>query len=203
MKNSKITMLCECAIMVALAFALSWAKIWTMPMGGSITMASMLPIMLIGMKYGPLVGVGTGSVYSMTQVAQALAEGNVFPYCETFGALILCLLLDYIIPFTVLGLTGIFKSTRLIKNDELAFYAGMGSAVAVRFISHFVVGVVIWGQWAPEGMGKFLYSFLYQATFLPLDFAICIICAVLMMRKSEIRKLICISTKKAVHNTEK
>ena len=190
MRNTKIRALCECAIMVALAFVLSCAKLWKMPLGGSITVASMLPIMLIAIKYGTKIGLGTSFVYSLTQLLQAYVEGDVFPYCETGATLVICILFDYIFPFTVLGLAGIFNDLKAIKNKEIGAYVGMVSVVFVRFLSHFVTGVAIWGQWAPDGMGKYLYSFLYNGSFLSIDFAICLICAVLMMREKEIRKLV-------------
>lgn len=196
MRNSKITTLAECAVMVALAFALSSAKLYEMPLGGSVTVASMLPIMLLSVKHGSLVGVSAGFVYSLTQALQALAAGNVFPYCETGGTLVICVLFDYLVPFTVLGLAGIFKELRLFGKQEIAFYVGMVSVVLVRFLSHFITGVAIWGQWAPDGMGKYLYSFAYNGSFLGVDFAICIIVAVVMLRKREIRKLVGISDAK-------
>ena len=185
----------ECAVMVALAFALSCAKLYAMPLGGSVTIASMLPIMLISIKYGSLTGLGTGFVYSLTQTMQALAEGNVFPYCETGTTLVICVIFDYILPFTVLGLAGIFKDLGLFKKGEAAFYIGMVSVVLIRFLCHFITGVAIWGQWAPEGMGKYFYSLAYNGSFLGVDFAICMIVAVLMLRKGEIRKLVGISDK--------
>ncbi len=193
MKSSKITVLTECAVMVALAFALSCAKLYAMPLGGSVTVASMLPIMLIGVKYGPLVGVGTGFVYALTQLFQALVEGNVFPYCETALTLVICVVFDYIFPFTILGLAGALKNVKALKNQEIAFYIGMVSVVFIRFLSHFITGVAIWGQWAPDGMGKYLYSLLYNGGFLSIDFIICLICASLMLRKNELRRLVGIS----------
>ena len=189
MRNKKTTVLTECAVMIALAFVLSCAKLYEMPLGGSITVASMLPIMLIGIKYGYGIGLGAAFLYSLTQALQALIQGNVFPYCETAGTLILCVLFDYIVPFTVLGLSGIIMKAEKIKSTELRAYLGMTATVIVRFICHFITGVAIWGQWAPEGMGKYLYSFLYNGGFLLPDLIICLVAAVLMFRKSEIRKL--------------
>ena len=190
MRNKKITILAECAVMIALAFVLSCAKLGKMPLGGSITVASMLPIMLISIKYGNAVGLGSAFVYSLTQTFQALAEGDVFPYCETSATLVICVLFDYIFPFTLLGLAGAFMRLSKIKHTEIRAYLGITSVVVIRFLSHFVTGVAIWGQWAPDGMGKYLYSFLYNGSFLSLDFLICIVVAVLMFRKSEIRKLV-------------
>ena len=188
--STNLSTLTECAIMLALSFALSCAKLFEMPMGGSVTIASMLPVMLISIKYGVSVGLATSFTYSLTQMLQALASANVFPYCETVGTLVLCILFDYIVPFTLLGLAGLFHKLKITKNTELNVYIGIVSTVVLRFICHFVTGVVIWGQWAPDGMGKYLYSFLYNAGFLSLDFIICIVCAILMFRKAELRKLV-------------
>ena len=193
MRNKKIGILAECAVMLALAFALSMAKLYEMPLGGSVTVGSMLPIMMIGIKYGPKIGVGTAFLYSVTQALQALASGNVFPYCETGTTLVVCILFDYVVPFTILGLSGIFMKCSSIRTEEVRAYIGMAATVVVRFLSHFITGVVIWKQWAPEGMGKYLYSFLYNGSFLGVDFAILLVIAVLMLRKNEIRRLLGIS----------
>ena len=188
--STNVSTLAECAVMLALSFALSYAKIFEMPMGGSVTIASMLPIMLISIKYGLGTGLATSFVYSLTQLMQAFMSANVFPYCETLGTLSLCILFDYLVPFTLLGIAGLFHKLKLTKSTELNVYIGIVTAVLLRFICHFITGVVIWGQWAPDGMGKYLYSFLYNGGFLSADFAICIVCAVLMLRKAEIKKLL-------------
>ena len=188
--NTNVSTLAECAVLLALSFALSYAKIFEMPMGGSVTVASMLPIMLVGIKFGTVTGLSTAFVYSLAQLFQAFMSANVFPYCETATTMVVCILFDYILPFTLLGLSGILKELGLIKNPEIAVYLGMTGAVILRFVCHFVTGVAIWGQWAPDGMGKYLYSFLYNGGFLLADFLICIVCAVLVFRKSEIRKLV-------------
>ena len=190
MRNQKMKVMSECAIMLALAFALSCAKLYEMPLGGSVTVASMLPIMLISIKYGYAVGLGTGFCYSLMQCLQALASGNVFPYCQNGGTLALCIAFDYIVPFTVLGLCCLPLKLRPTGNKELNVYIGVVGVVLLRFISHFLTGVAIWGQWAPDGMGKYLYSFLYNGSFLGLDFLICMVLLVAMMRSKEIMKLI-------------
>lgn len=188
--NTNVSTLTECAVMLALSFALSCAKIFEMPMGGSVTVASMLPVMLISIKYGITTGLATSFLYSVTQLLQAVASANVFPYCETPTTLAICILFDYVVPFTLLGLAGLFHKMKLTKNTELNIYLGIIGVVVLRFFCHFITGVVIWKQWAPDGMGKYLYSFLYNGGFLSLDFLICIVCAVLMFRKAELRKLV-------------
>ena len=175
----------ECAIMIALAFALSWIALWKMPMGGSVTLASMLPVMFIGIKYGSKIGVGTGFLYSLTQLAQAIAQGDVFPYCQSGFMVLICALFDYVVPFTVLGLAGVFAD-----RGKLGVYGGMVGVAATRFFCHFATGVAIWGQWAPEGMSKALYSAVYNGSFLAPDLAICIAVAIPLLQVKQIRRLL-------------
>ena len=181
-------MLTESAIMLALAFALSSAKLFEMPLGGSVTVASMLPIMVISYKWGCKAGLATSFLYSITQALQALAQGNVFPYCESGDTLLICVIFDYIFPFTILGLAGMLVGKMNNKNAEKIL--GASIVVFLRFCSHFLTGVYIWGQWAPDGMGKYLYSFLYNGGFLGVDFAILLASLVLILRSDEMNKLI-------------
>lgn len=190
MRNRKVRILCECAIMVALAFAMSCIKLFQMPLGGSVTLASMLPIMLISIRHGTVIGLGTGFVYSITQLIQAIAEGDVFIYCETAGIVVLCVLFDYIIPFTALGLAGIFRDLKIVKKSELACYIGFVLAVFTRFVCHYITGVAIWGQWAE--MNKYLYSFLYNGSYLGVDLIICLAVSFFMIRSKEIKKILSI-----------
>ena len=188
MKNQKLKVLTESAIMLALAFALSSAKLFEMPLGGSVTVASMLPIMIISFKWGNKVGLAVSFLYSITQALQALASGNVFPYCEGADTLVICIVFDYLFPFTILGLAGMFCGKTKSKNSD--FIIGAFIVVFLRFCSHFLTGVYIWGQWAPDGMGKYLYSFLYNGGFLGADFAILLVALVLILRSDEVKKLI-------------
>lgn len=185
MRSKKILTMVECAVMVALAFALSWVVLWKMPMGGSVTLASMLPIMFIGIKYGPKIGLGTAFVYSLTQLLQAVMQGDVFIYCQTTFVVVICALFDYVVPFSVLGLSGVFA-----RKTKFGAYAGMVAVTVVRFVCHFVTGVFIWGQWAPEGMGKVVYSIVYNGGFLLPDLAICIAVAIPLLQVKQMRKLL-------------
>ena len=103
--------LTQCAVMLALSAALSFIKLWSMPLGGSVTLVSMLPICLIAIKFGLPQGLGTAFVYSLFQLLQAIIEGDVFIYCEGWVTVVVCVFFDYLLPFTVLGLAGIFKKS--------------------------------------------------------------------------------------------
>lgn len=159
---TKTRKLCECAILLAMSVALSFVKIYTMPLGGSVTLLSMLPVMLVGLRHGVKWGFATSGLYAIFQLAQALMNGNVFPYCYTATAVIICILFDYAVPFGILGATG-FTAVNKGKVKVLAVVAVL---VFIRFVCHCITGVVIWGQWAPEGMGKFIYSLVYNMQYM-------------------------------------
>lgn len=187
MRNKKILVLCECAIMLALAFALSYVKLWEMPLGGSITLASMLPIMLISVKYGARVGVSTAFIYSLTQLFQGFTDGTM-SWAMSGGVLVTAIFFDYVVPFTLIGFSGIFK-----KYGEKGIYTGMCLTVFLRFICHFATGVSIWRQWTPDGWNTYLYSAAYNGGFLLPDFLILLAVAVLILRVKQMRKLLDLS----------
>ena len=191
--------LTQCAVMLALSVALSFVKLWSMPLGGSVTLVSMLPICLIAIKFGLPQGLGTAFVYSLFQLLQAIIEGDVFIYCEGWVTVVVCVFFDYLLPFTVLGLAGIFKKFHLLhekKSGEIkeiryfGIYLGLSLAVFLRFICHFVTGVVIWGQWAPDGMGKFGYSLLYNGGYLLPELILTLIVTALVLANSQMKKLL-------------
>ena len=140
MKNTKSTRvyaLCECALFLALAVVLSYVKIFTLPFDGSITLFSMLPLCLISIKYGVKWGLGAAFCYSWFQILQ----GGVFAWGLTPTMLVASLFLDYILAFTVLGLAGLFR-----KKGYLGMIGGVALVCALRFLVHFIAGVVLWAN---------------------------------------------------------
>lgn len=168
MSKKRLISLCECGILLAMSVSLSLVTVWRAPMGGSVTLLSMLPLLLVGALHGYRWGLGTAFVYSLLQLMLALVSGNVFAYCYTPAATVICVLFDYIVPFGALGLSA---AARVRDGDgyrlsRARFMCVTCALVTVRFLCHFVTGVVIWGQWAPDGMGKFLYSLLYNGAYM-------------------------------------
>ncbi len=142
-------------ICVAMSFLLSFIKLYTMPQGGSITPASMLPVMFFAVVAGPAYGLGAGLVYGVLQLLQDMYIIN--PIQPFF---------DYIFAFGALGLAGCFK-----KN----FILGYCVAVLGRFVFSFLSGVLFFASYAEElGMNPFLYSAGYQASYLVPELIVCI-----------------------------
>lgn len=187
-QSGKILALTQSAIFIALATVLSFLPVYEMPMGGSVTLASMLPILFIGLKFGYKWGLASSGIYAFIQLMQALIKGNVFIYCTTFGTVLICVLFDYIVPFGILGLSAFAKPTAGKRLSIIKASITFGVLVAIRFICHYITGVAIWGQWAPDGMGKYLYSLIYNGQYMLPELIITLVISVLLMSSSQIEK---------------
>ena len=160
-RKNNIKKLTECSVMLSLSVVLSFIEVWKMPMGGGITLLSMLPICLIAVKYGVRGALPTAFLYSVIQFAIGFSSGNVFVYCITPFTWIICMLFDYIVPYTVLGFAGMFRK----KSGDAGILIGTALTIIIRFLCHYITGVVIWGQWA-EGMSPYLYSLIYNGQYM-------------------------------------
>lgn len=161
--------LTESAIMIAAAMVLSFVKIFEMPMGGSITLFSQVPIIVIAYRYGPKWGVLTGSVFGLVQMLFGLSY--MAGLAKTFSNIAIFVLFDYIIAFGVLGLGGIFR--RVIKNQAVSLAVGGAVASLLRLCSHIVSGCTIWGAYASDwNMPVWKYSIFYNAQYMLVETAI-------------------------------
>ncbi len=144
-KNRSVHILAESAIMIALATVLSMIKVYEAPYGGSVTLLSMAPIIILSMRRGVKTGLVAGFVHSLIQLLLGL---NNVAWVPTPGGIVLCILFDYILPFTLLGLGGCFRNVRFCKNDtaNLMVAAVLGTLLVtlLRFACHIVSGAVIW-----------------------------------------------------------
>ena len=104
--TARLTVLTECSIMIALSTVLSVVKLFEMPYGGSITLASMMPIVILSYRHGTRVGLAAALVESVIQLFLGL---NTFSYFTTWQSLVALALLDYLVAFLLFGLSGIFK----------------------------------------------------------------------------------------------
>lgn len=174
--DPKVLRLVESAVMLGLATALSMVKLWTAPLGGSVTLCSMLPVLLIGYKYGPRWGLFTGFTYSVIQLLLDL--GAVLSWGLTPAALAASFILDYFMAFSMLGLAGIYGKG--LKQ----YIAGMCTAAVLRFICHVVAGVTAYASFLPKDWQGhlLLYSLVDNGQYLLPDFAICLAVAVMIYR---------------------
>ena len=177
-KSSKIHILTESAIMVALATVLSMFKVWEAPYGGSVTVLSMAPIIILSMRRGVKVSLLAGFAHSLIQLLLGL--GTV-AYVPTPAGIVICVLTDYILPFTLLGLGGIFCNVSFTGNKmtNLVIAAVLGTLLVtlLRFACHIVSGAVIWYaldlEWYADDpahivhkYGAWLFSVIYNGGYM-------------------------------------
>ena len=153
--RTRTRMLCEGAIMVALAQILSYIKIMELPNGGSLTPA-MFPILLFAVRWGLKDGLLAGFVFGLLQL--------IFDGAYAWGWQ--SMLLDYLVAFPPLGLAGLFK------GKKWGIFAGTVLGCLGRFIVHFISGITIYRIYAPtEILGTVfdepnLYSLVYNGSYM-------------------------------------
>lgn len=150
----------QIALAVALATVLDFFKIYRFPEGGSVTFGSMIPILLISLWHGPLVGFTTGLLFGILSLI--LGPYIVHPIQVLF---------DYPLPFLLLGTAGFFRNNK---------YVATLVAVALRYICHIISGVVFFASSAPEGQSPLAYSMLYNGSYLSIELIICIVLLALL-----------------------
>lgn len=168
MKNTK--KLAMSAMLVALSAVLaiiSMAIPLQLPFGGSVTLASMLPIVLVGYMFGVKWGLGSAIVFAVVQMFLGWGTVSAFflpgdSQMLWYKAIIVCLI-DYILAYTVLGFSGIFA--KKIKKSALALCLGSIFALMLRYICHIISGAIFFGTWAEwfftdvmPGMGDWVLS---------------------------------------------
>lgn len=162
MKNNRVHILTECAIMVALSAVLQLIPFISLPQGGTVTLASMAPVVFIALRHGVKWGLLTAFVGSLVQM---LLGGISAPPVETFFWFLMVVLLDYVIAYTVLGLAPVFAAP-FSKKPLLGAAVSTAVVVFLRFICHFLSGILIWGVYAPEGWPVWLHSTVYNGSFM-------------------------------------
>ncbi len=169
------------AICIAMSFALSYLRIVRMPQGGSITPASLLPLMLYAFMFGAKKGIFAGFIYGLLQALQS-PDGVIHP--AQF-------VLDFPLAFACMGLAGLFANLKALnKLPQVQFLLGGIIAGLGRFIMHFISGTFAFGAYAPEGQPAWLYSLGYQAGYVLPDVAIAVVAGTLALCSPAIVRLI-------------
>ncbi len=195
MEKNKTRLLAESGLMIALAAILSLVKIFALPFGGSVTLCSMLPIMIISYRNGVKWGLFTGMAYGIVQLLLDIPSG-IFKGI-TLGSIAGIIVFDYLIAFTCLGLAGIFK--KAIKNQSLTILCGVIVAGLARYLSHVISGYIFYSSYAEWFFGQdgftlgqtilskysgktlfIIYTLFYNATFMVPEIIITSIVAVLV-----------------------
>ena len=152
----RIRALTEGALFVALAFVLSFVKLYQLPNGGSLTPA-MFPILLYALRFGLARGVTAGFVFGLLQL---LFDGA---YAWGWQSMVL----DYLLACAPLGLAGIFQ------GKSWGIFPGTIIGCLGRFLIHYLSGITIYRIIQPTsvpGFGTYdnphLYSLVYNGSYM-------------------------------------
>lgn len=157
------------SLCISISFVLSYIRIFHMPQGGSVTPASMLPIMFFAYMFGPVDGIMAGMAYGLLQYVQ-----------DAYMVHWIQLLFDYPLAFGALGLAGYFKN-----NFKLGLIVGSLG----RFIFHVLSGVFFFADYAAEaGMNPIPYSVVYNS-FIWVELVICIIIVSIPQFSSALKRI--------------
>ena len=156
---SKTRILVECALMIAIGTVLSNIKFFTLPNGGSVTLLSMLPFVLVSFRHGVKWGLFTGFVNGCLQ----MLLGFWAPPTPTFLYFLGEVLLDYLVAFMALGTAEFFA--RPFKNRMVGVAVGTFMAGFLRFMCSFLSGVLVWGN-LNEGLSAWTYSLVYNGSYM-------------------------------------
>ncbi|MEA4889713.1 MAG: energy-coupled thiamine transporter ThiT [Clostridiaceae bacterium] len=164
---------------IALSTILSILTVIKMPQGGSLTICSMLPLIFCALAFGPAWGIGVCVVYGLLQFI-------IEPITVHWASIIM----DYPLAFGLLGLAGLFAAPAARRKTEKNILRRVGMlplprialavvvAMGCRLISHVLSGVIFFASYAPEGQNVWVYSFIYNASYLIPEMVIT--CAVLV-----------------------
>lgn len=179
MKNNTTYKLVLSGIMVALSVLLSFVQVYSLPMGGSITLFSMVPIVAVSWLLGTGWGLGSGFALALLQMIFGFSN---FGYVSGPLAYFVLTMADYILPFTLLGLGGIFRNK--IKNDYVAIGVGAFMVGFIRFICHFISGITIWGAWASDDTMSAIcaYSLAYNGSYMLPETILTVIGSLLLLK---------------------
>lgn len=166
--QSNVKVMTECAVLVALSTVLSLIKVWQMPLGGAITLVSMLPVCVASLRHGLKWGFLSSGLYALIQLFFGITMDGLLGWGLNAGMLIGCMMFDYVVAFTVLGIAGIFRN-----KGQSGAVAGIVLAMVLRFASHFISGYVIFTnleQWELFGSlfegAPALYSICYNGLYM-------------------------------------
>ena len=154
--------LVESAIMIAIGTVLSEIKI-DFPLGGGLTICSMLPLVLISWRYGCGLGLITAVAYSLIQMFLGLDNVQYAASALMAAGIIL---LDYVVPYTLIGLAGMFKGR--VKEPRTALVLGIVVTFLLRLACHFITGWWIWDALWPNEFGWAgpIYSIAYNGSYM-------------------------------------
>ncbi len=160
-KSRNLQALTESALMISLSVILGFLKLISMPYGGSVTLASLLPIAIVSYRHGVKHGIFAATVYA---VIQQILDLSLLFYATSWKSVVAIVVLDYLLAFAIAGIAGIFR--RPIQNQTLALTLGCFLVSLCRYACHVISGATVWAGLSIPTQAALSFSFAYNATYM-------------------------------------
>lgn len=164
-----LSFLVEAGIMLALAIVLD--KVvphYELPNGGSITLASCLPIIIISIRWGLSRGLLTGFLFGLLQM---ILSPHIYHPIQA--------ILDYPLAFTMVGFSGLTTNPK-DRNNVYGFIPFVALAYVLRFISHTISGIVFFASDPNSIPASTIFSLQYNASYMVPELIITIVLLILL-----------------------
>ena len=165
-RASRTVVLVEGALCIALSVVLSYLRLFRMPQGGSVNL-ELVPLILFAWRRGLYWGTGAGV---LTGVLNLLLGGYIVHPVQA--------ILDYPAAYGAMGLAALFPKPQLRL-------LGLVVATFVQFACHVLSGVIFFASYAPEGTNPWVYSAVYNGSFLAPKIILSAVVTWLLLRKLE------------------
>lgn len=178
------------AVCIALSFALSYIRLFRMPQGGSVTAASILPLLIYSYMFGIRRGVAAGFIYGLMQ---AMQDPWIIHPAQ--------FLLDYPVAYAAVGLAGIFRDVKVFKGNVIVTFV-LGAMVAGfgKYISQVMSGIFAFAMYAPDGFSPVTWGFLYNTVVL-VDLAIAMVAGTVALCSKSFRRIVLSKSAKSVEKS--
>ena len=153
MGQSKTRMIAEAGVAIAIAQVLSFITLFHMPQGGSIKAASLVPLMIFAYRWGGTRGILAGVVYGVLHFLLGFKSSIHY----------LSIILDYLVAYGTIGVCGYFK------DNITGLVSGSIVAIALRWFASVTSGAVVFASYAPQGQNPWIYSMIYNASYMVPD----------------------------------
>ena len=150
MDQSKTRMIAEAGVAIAIAQVLSFITLFHMPQGGSIKAASLVPLMIFAYRWGGTRGIWAGVVYGVLHFLLGFKSSIHY----------LSIILDYLVAYGAIGVCGYFK------DNLTGLVSGSIVAIALRWFASVTSGAVVFASYAPQGQNPWIYSMIYNASYM-------------------------------------
>ncbi|MBO5873142.1 MAG: energy-coupled thiamine transporter ThiT [Clostridia bacterium] len=183
MKKTSVKKIAVSAILIALGAVLSLIKpLPPMPLGGSVTLFSMVPITLIAVMFGTRWGLFSAFVYSLVQIGLDVA--GMMSWGMDARMWVGAIVFDYLVAYTVIGFSGLFR-----KKGFIGICFGICLALSLRFISHFVSGCIFFAIWSPWD-NPYIYSVCYNGAYMLPELIFTVIAVAILYKTDAIKRLL-------------